>query len=288
MKASGAGLAEYLKRAFLYRWNLLIFLGGSAAAALGPWPDATLPIILAAEVAYLAGLVSRPRFRDAIDAQVHKEAQSPLAPRNAKAGESLAGIMGSLPPESRRRFDSLRGRCLEMKAIARGVGGEQSSSTEDLSTPALDKLLWIFLRLLVSQQGLERFLGSTSVDQINARIEDAKAKLAASSQDERFKRSLQDSIAAQELRLTNYKKACENAEFVHVELDRIEAKIQALAESSVNRQDPDALTSQIEGVAESVQSTESAIKELQQITGLVDQMQEPPAILDADWRKVPQ
>jgi hypothetical protein len=90
------------------------------------------------------------------------------------------------------------------------------------------------------------------------------------------------------LRLENYRKAGENAEFVRLELDRIEAKIQALAESSINRQDPDALSSQIEGVAESVQSTEAAIRELQQITGLVDQMREPPAILDADLRKVAQ
>ena len=28
----GAGIVEYLKRAFLYRWNLLFFLGGAAAA----------------------------------------------------------------------------------------------------------------------------------------------------------------------------------------------------------------------------------------------------------------
>jgi hypothetical protein len=48
------------------------------------------------------------------------------------------------------------------------------------------------------------------------------------------------------------------------------------------------LSSQIEGVTESVQSTETAMRELQQITGIVDQMQEPPAILEADWRKVAQ
>jgi len=286
MKA-GAGLPEYLKRAFLYRWNLLLFIGGCAAAALSPWPDAIIPLIVAAEVAYLGGLISRPRFRDAIDAQVYKESQEPHA-QIQTGGESLAGIVNSLPQESRRRFDVLRSRCLEMKAIARGVGGQQASPAEDLSTPALDRLLWIFLRLLVSQQGLERFLSSTSEAQITSRLDEAKAKLSSVAQDERFKRSLQDSVAAQELRLQNYKKAGENAEFVHLELDRIEAKIQALAESSVNRQDPDALSSQIEGVAESVQSTESAIRELQQITGLVDRMQEPPAILDADWRKVAQ
>jgi len=284
---SSAGLAEYLKHAFLYRWNLLLFFGASAAAALSPWPDAIIPLILAAEVAYLGGLISRPRFRDAIDTQVYKEAQQPRA-RTQTGDESLAEIVNSLPQESRRRFDVLRSRCLEMKAIARGVGGQREASTEDLSTPALDRLLWIFLRLLVSQEGLERFLSSTSDAQISARLKEAQTRLASLAQDERFKRSLQDSVAAQELRLENYKKARENQEFVQLELDRIEAKIQALAESSVNRQDPDTLSSQIEGVAESVKSTESAMRELQQITGLVDQMQEPPAILDADWRKVAQ
>jgi len=280
-----AGIVEYVKRAFLYRWNLLLFLGASAGAALSPWPDALLPLLAAAEVTYLGMLVSQQKFRDAIDAQVHKEAEEPKV---VQAGQSLVALLNSLSIESRRRFEALRARCLEMKAIARGVAGQSTSPTEDLSTPALDRLLWIFLQLLVSQQGLDRFLYSTNIAEIRARIDEANKKLISSSQDERFKRSLQDSISAQELRLQNYKKAGENAEYVRLELDRIEAKIQVLAESSVNRQDPDALSSQIEGVAESVQSTEKAIRELHQITGLVDQMQEPPAILDADLRKVTQ
>jgi hypothetical protein len=290
MMAHSAGMVEYLKRAFLYRWNLLLFLGGAAACALSPWPDALLPLLLAAEIAYLGTLVSRPKFRDAIDAQVHKEAQqSGTRPGEVAGSESLIEIVNSLTPPSRQRFEALRSRCLEMKSIARGVASQSASSSEDLSTPALDRLLWIFLRLLVSQQGLDRFLRSTNAAEIRARIEEVKTKLnSAAAQEERFKHSLEDSVAAQELRLENYKKAGENAEFVRVELDRIEAKIQALVESSVNRQDPNVLSSQIEGVTASVQSTEAAIRELQQITGVVDQMQEPPAILDADWRKVAQ
>ena len=290
MMAHGAGMVEYLKRAFLYRWNLLLFFGGAAAAALSPWPDGLFPLLLAAEITYLGSLVSRPKFRDAIDAQVHKEAQQSGTRHGTVAGsEQLTELVNSLAMPSRQRFEALRSRCLEMKSIARGVGNQSSSSSEDLSTPALDRLLWIFLRLLVSQQGLDRFLLATNAGEIRARIEELKTKLSsAAAQEERFKHSLEDSVAVQELRLQNYKKAVENAEFVRLELDRIEAKIQALVESSVNRQDPDALTSQIEGVAESVQSTEAAIRELQQITGVVDQMQEPPAILDADWRKVAQ
>ena len=284
MKGASAGIAEYLKRAFLYRWNLLLFIGGAAAAAISPWPDAFIPLVLAAEAAYLGGLISMSKFRDAIDAQVHKEAQLPKP-----GSESLMEVVNSLSALSSQRFDALRKRCLEMKSIARGVSGQSDSTSEDLSTPALDRLLWIFLRLLVSQQWLDRFLHSTNEAEIRARIDEAKARLATvGAQEDRIKHTLEDSVAAQELRLQNYKKAGENAEFVRLELDRIEAKIQALVESGVNRQDPDALSSQIEGVAASVQSTEAAIRELQQITGVVDQMKEPPAILDADWRKVAQ
>jgi hypothetical protein len=158
---------------------------------------------------------------------------------------------------------------------------------EDLSTPALDRLLWVFLRLLVSQEALNRFLERTNPDEIRTRLGEAKAKLELSSAgDERIVRSLQDSVAAQELRLQNYERAQQNLEFVRVELDRIEAKIQALVESSVNQQDPDILSIQIDSVTETMQTTERAISELQQITGLVDELQEPPAILEADLGKV--
>ena len=71
-----------------------------------------------------------------------------------------------------------------------------------------------------------------------------------------------------ELRLDNYGRAKKNAEFVTIELDRIEGKIQALAEMAVNRQDPDFLSSQVDSAAESMRQTEKAVSELQHLTGL--------------------
>ncbi len=286
LPGKSAGLGEYLKRAFRYRWNLLLFLGGLAAAALTPVPDALVPLVLAAEVAYLGGLVAHPRFREAVDAQVYRETKAPQA---IAASQSLASVMSTLSPESRRRFEQVRNRCLEMRSIAQGVRGGQGKGGEDLSTPALDRLLWVFLRLLVSDEALRQFLEQTNVDEIRSRLEETTKKLeAAKGGDERILHSLQDSVAAQQLRFDNCGRAKQNAEFVHLELDRIEAKIQVLAESGVNQQDPNFLTSQIEGVTESMHSTEKAIRDLNQITGMVDQMQEPPAILETDWRKVAQ
>ena len=55
---------------------------------------------------------------------------------------------------------------------------------------------------------------------------------------------------------------------------------------SVNRQDPDFLSSQVDSAAESMRQTEKAVSELQHLTGLGDELQEPPAILEADIGKV--
>jgi len=284
----GAGIKEYLKRAFLYRWNMLFFLGGVAGAALSPFPDALLPLVAAAEITYLGGVIAFPRFRKAIDAQAYQEAKG--VQTGATAGGSVRDIVGRLNAESFSRFEQIRRRCLEMRVIAnevRGRSGPGALPAEDLNTPALDRLLWVFLRLLVSHEALERFLQRTDAARIKTQLAQARAQLEQhGAADERITRSLRDSVAAQEQRLANYERAQANAEFVRVELDRIEAKIHALTESSVNRQDPDLLSSQIDSVAESMQSTEKAISELQQITGLVDELQEPPAILEADIGKV--
>ena len=68
---TGAGLPDYLKEAFLFRWNLLFFLGGAAGAALTPLAPVLLPLVGAGELLYLTGLISVPRFRAAIDAKVY-------------------------------------------------------------------------------------------------------------------------------------------------------------------------------------------------------------------------
>lgn len=286
-----AGMGDYLREAFLFRWNLLLFVGGAAAAALTPYPDLLLPLVGAAELTYLAGLVSVPRFRAAIDAKIHASQGTEVVAGPQTPPVSLVNMLGGLPAAERARFERLHARCLEMRKIAagvRGASGDHPGSAEDIRTPGLDRLLWLFLRLLVSRTALERFLQAMNEKEITARLEEQRTSLAAAQAggDERVVRSLQDSIASSELRLDNFQRARKNAEFVRIELDRIEGKIQALAEMSVNRQDPDFLSSQVDSAAESMRQTEKTVSELQHLTGLGDQLQEPPAILESDLREV--
>jgi hypothetical protein len=140
----------------------------------------------------------------------------------------------------------------------------------------------------MSKNALDRFLQTMSSEEVSARLVQLRKDVAGAQPagDERIVRSLQDSIAMAELRLDNYERAKKNAQFVSIELDRIEGKIQALAEMAVNRQDPDLLSSQVDSAAESMRQTEKAVSELQHLTGLADELQDPPPILDADLRQV--
>lgn len=288
-----AGMWRYLASAFAYRWNLLLFGGAMAAAVLLPSPDIVMPILAATELAYLAALSSMPRFQAAIDAQSHKEkrAGESNAPAQPDAQLKLQEVLTGLDPERRSRFIRLRARCMEMQRIAdavRGDTGDASGAAEDLRAPALDRLLWMFLRLLLSQQAVERFLETTDTkafDQSFAALQQ-KQKDAQARGDERILRSVTDAIATAELRKTNYDKARSNHEFITLELDRIEQKIFALTEMAISQQDPDQLSVQVDAVAEGMQQTEATIRELQAITGLAADVSTTPRILGGDMTEV--
>ena len=283
-----AGIWRYVKEAFLFRWNMLIFGGAVAAAAIAPSPDITIPIVVAAEVAYHAMLTTTPRFQAAIDARVRTEGREVPSEQPTKdANQKLLDVLGGLDDERRKRFLRLRARCVEMQRIAHAVRGETrdaSGATEDLRTPALDRLLWVFLRLLLSEQAVKRFLAASDtngVEQNLARLKERQAA-AQTAGDERILRSVTDAIATAEQRIANYEKAWSNSEFIALELDRIEQKIHALMEAAVSHTDPDQLSIQVDAVADGIQQTEATIRELQAITGLRTDEEATPSILSGD------
>lgn len=280
-----AGLQAYIRAAFLYEPNLLALAAiGGATAILATW---ALPLVVAAELAYLGGMVSMPKFRQAIDRQIwqrKREASHTAAPPAAPI-RPLGEILKTLQPANRMRFENLKAACVDMRDIARDVRGStttQDSGMESLLTGDLDRLLWTFLRYLIVEEALERFAMSTDAgaleDQI-AQLEERIAK-AQTSGDDRLLRSLNDSLATAHARMENFQQAVRNSEFVQAELDRIEGKIRAITEMTVNRSDPGFISSQVDSVVQSMRLTEQTISELNLVTGLTDEYFEPPAILE--------
>jgi hypothetical protein len=295
-----AGLFRYLKEAFLFRWNLLLLGGAGVAAVLVGHPDVALPLVAAAEVTYLAGLATLPRFQSAIDAKVRAEERglgpAQLGTQSAAAAtsgkERILEVLKSLAEERRGRFLRLRARCVEMSRIANAVRGETadaSGASTELRQPALDRLLWVFLKLLLSDQAIARFLQAADVTQIQHTIDDLTERIKkreatvpeVERDADRILRSLHDSLATAQLRRENFTKAQSNAEFVAAELDRLENKIQAVTEMAVSHSDPDEMSSRIDAIAEGISQTEQTIRELQNITGMTA-ADEAPSILDVD------
>jgi hypothetical protein len=299
-----AGLLRYLKEAFAFRWNLLVLGGASAAALLSGQFDTLMPLVAAVELLYLGGLSTLPRFQAAIDAKARAEARieaggggrgqpAQAAPEAAgHARDRILEVLKSLTEDRRARFLRLRARCVEMSRIAnavRGETGDASGASAELRQPALDRLLWVFLKLLLSDQAIARFLQAADEPQILHSILDLQDRIKrretslpeAERADDRILRSLQDSLTTAELRKDNIAKAKGNAEFVAAELERLENKIQAVTEMAVSHSDPDEMSSRIDAIAEGISQTEQTIRELQSITGMTAQ-DETPSILGAD------
>jgi len=270
---------DYLAAAFKNRWNLLLLIGGAAAAIIAPRTDVGLSILLAAELGFVTLMASNPRFQRAISAE-----------RNAEVSQKTSQTMSrrflelyhGLDDPARKQFEALRVRCEVLRSSTEGNTVEQFSD-EQLS--GVDRLLWVYLKLLHTRLKLQRFFRTTDRNEIENLEQTTRLRLEALPKDAtddlavKKKRSLEDTLATAVARKDNLKRAQENSEFVELELERIAAKLTAVSEMAINRQDPAQITHEVDDVARSVESTEQAIGELQMLTGLTMEDAEAPPIL---------
>ena len=253
----------------------MLFVGGMGFAILCGQPDVAMPIVIAAETAYLGLLGTHPKFQKYVDAQSAKQQRQQSS---AKKVYALEKITSSLPKPLLDRYNDLRQRCRLLGEIASDLKEPLEFGTheqlESMQRRGLDRLLWVFLRLLFTQHQLEQFQMAVSEEQIQVelkRIDLELARLAESDSPEheaKIRRTLMDNRETLNERLKNYKRANSNYEFVQFELDRVENKIKSLSELSVNRQDPEYISGQIDAVTGSMKETERTMNELKFITGI--------------------
>jgi len=286
-------LIKYIKAAFWNRWNILALVAGAGVSAISGRPDIFGALVMAGEVAYLGMLGTHPKFQSHVEAQEHK-AERHRTGKSKK--ELLRQLTESLPKDLRDRYDSLRQRCVDLHQIANNLrsttGDRYTTSLDSLQLEGLDRLLWIFLRLLYTQHSLSQFLEKTSDRMIRSemeRIEQRLAELTESGTSEhtmKLKRTLDDNLKTCQQRLENYEKARGNLEFVRLELDRLENKIKSLAELAVNRREQDFISTQVDEVADSMIETEKTITELDFVTGFSEADDPVPELLRKPLRSL--
>jgi hypothetical protein len=266
---------KYLKTAFLNHWNLLGFLGSLGFAVLSGWPDVFCPLVLAGEVAYLGLVGTHPKFQKYVDIQEAHAGRQQVA---TGAATSMQRIMQMLPDRIVRRFEDLRARCAELRHIATElrdpVQANESRPLEELQLAGLDRLLWIYLRLLFTQHMLEQFFRRADETQILHDIQGLEERLRRASegpdlpQKQKLRKALGENLATCRERLDNYRKARDNSELIQVEIEHLENKIRTLSELAINCQEPDFIIGQVDQVVDGMVQTERTMDELRFATGL--------------------
>ncbi len=266
MAESGIGsFKKYIRRAFRQRWNLGLLGVAVAFSLISPWPDALFPIVAGLEGLYLLGMVSNERFRDAVDAQDAAASRDASA---VSAEDLFTQLRNRLGLVDRQRFEKVVARCEEMRKLAStvraGRGGDDATRDE-----ALNKLLFFYLRLLVGRRSLEQFLASSNRYELEAqrrelaaRLAEAEKKAAEPGGDQRIVSSLRDTLKDLDSRIANVIKGEKDAEFVELELTRIEGKVHALAESAITSQDPGDLSAQVTAFTETLQLSQDVASQM--------------------------
>lgn len=282
------GLTKYLKMAFLNRWNLLVCFGTAAFSILSGRPDIVLPLVLAGEIGYLGFLGTHPKFQQYIEAQ---EAKLSRQDDREVVSTVARRLLAELPKPLVDRFEGVRTRCAELQRLARQMREPDRSSSppplDDLQIAGLDRLLWMYLRLLFTQYSMSQFLKKTSAAQIEQAISQLQERLktlAAETDDvrrQRMSKVVEENLATSQARLANYQKAEQSYELMGLEIDRLENTIHSLSELAVNRQEPEFISGQIDQVANSMVQTERTMGELAFVTGLQLANEEVPPMLRA-------
>lgn len=280
-------LWRYIRKAFANRWNLLGLLGGIGFSVISGQPEVGLPLVAAAELAWLGFVGTHPTFQKYVDTTEHQVQQQQS---HAASELRMKRMFSALPRGAQGRYQNLMNQCQELRQITQQFQAAHGSPADDgplgdLRLGGLDKLLWLFLKLLYTEHSLNRFFETTSIEQIQRDLKDVTQRLQREQerpvgpQRDRIIATLQDNLKTCEQRLQNFEQARDSFELVKAEQQRLESRIRSLAEMGISRGDPAAFSLQVDNVAGSVAQTEKTLEDLQFVTGFSTEDEVVPEII---------
>lgn len=275
------GLLDYLKAAFNARpagmfvppnWVFLAGIGMLAFVNPG-----FLIIGAGVELAYLLGLGTSKRFQRWV---AGREMLRQRKLWQAKQHELLA----QLSMDDRAAYLLLEQRCtgiLEQQRKAGVAGAEELAQQAE----GLGRLMWIYLRLLLTRAAIVRLLreavtaGGGDRESVESRIARLQRDLQREGIAVELRRSLEGQMQILQQRAASQREARDNLAFIEAELARIREQVELIKEQSVLSSDPSALSNRIDEVGSTLGSTTQWMRDKQDIFGKIDAlMEEPPAV----------
>jgi hypothetical protein len=261
-------LMNYIVRAFNARpWGMPLppnWAGLAAFGLLGFEEPGFWILGAGLELAYLLMVGTNRRFQRLVDGETALSQQQ-------TAAQKLAAVLGKLSPADRGRYDALEARC---RSILETHGqGEVAAQWE-----GLQRLVQVYLRLLTTKGTISAALDSGAARAIDVQIKDVSARLKGATSPE-LHHSLADQLAILAERKKRQGEARDKLAYIDAELSRIEQQVELIRESLLVNADPQALSTRIDSIAETLNETSGWIKEQQALYGQTEELlSEPPPI----------
>lgn len=213
---SAPSLLDYVRRAFWFRpWGMPIPPNLFVLAAFGLLSLREPGFLLLGagfETLWLLAFVTHPRFRALVD-----RAHAP------DKDEALKAVVAKLAPESRGRFEALRGRC---EALLEGPVSEALGAHH---AEALGGLLQVYLQLLAAREGVERLVAEADPT-VGERMAEAEARLDLASGE--LRASLEGQVSVLRQRVEGQREAARRLAYAEGELQRVEDQVELLREQA--------------------------------------------------------
>lgn len=270
------GLWDYIKAAFNARpagmfvppnWVLV-----GAFAALGFLNPGLWLVGAGVELAYLVGLASNKRFqRFVLGRRMSQQTRHQV--------KRQQDLLQQLSVDDRAAYLLLDQRCQSI--LLEQKNGAAHASTTDLAIQGegFGRLLWIYLRLLVTRAAVVRLLREATSHQregIDARVARLRVQIEAPETSVELRRSLEGQLQILEQRAASQREARDNLAFIESELTRIREQVELIKEQSVLSHDPSMLSNRIDEVGSSLNSTTQWMRDRQDVFGKIEAMMEEP------------
>jgi hypothetical protein len=283
-------LWDYIREAFNARpigmffppnWAMLAGFGLAGAVHDPGW----LFLGAGVELGYLLLLGTNQRFQRFVAGKLS-------AGGSDEAERRLAALFSTLPDVDKRRYQALGQRCQSI--LQQQFQNDTRAPGYQSQSDSLSRLAWMYLRLLVTRQAIQRVIreGSNvrspgdpppvpgvSGQRLEQRLAELKRRLADDSVSDDLRRSLQGQADLLEQRVARRSEAEGKLAYLEAELTRIEEQVELIREQAVLSTDPEHLSQRIDEISATLGTTGEWIADQQKTMGAMDDLiAEPPPL----------
>jgi chromosome segregation ATPase len=187
-----------------------------------------------------------------------------------------------LGADGQKRYHALEARCRAI--LEQQLRGATITPGLDTQGAGLGRLLWVYLKLLLTRQAIEKIVreaseGTDDAVRLDERIQNLQTRLKDPTLVDELRKSLTGQIEILQQRVEKRREARDKLAFLDAELTRIQEQAELVREQAVLTTDPETVSQRIDQITTTLGGTSQWISEQQKIYGAVeDLLAEPPPL----------